>query len=213
MLAPAVSSSPLDTAGALALLSLRLYPCLHYEAIALAGMGQDPPDQCRVGDLRGSGGGGKARVAGRIRCNPWQRVELQNLRLPLRIETHVDTAPIPTLQRHKGSAAHIGDGAGEVSRDLGWTAQDIAGLWRRIPEPFGGIRLQGSRARWQHSEADLDQWQDRNLRAIPQQSYCKLPPSQKSFDERRLVIRLQHVGDAPLQRRWCVDDRGICNAL
>src|SRR5207244_6557825 len=99
--------------------------CLNYQAVALAGMGQDPPDQLGVGDLRGSSGGGKARVVGRIRYNAWQWVQLQNVRLPLGIETHVDAAPIPTLQRHKGLAAHIGYGVGEVSREFCWAAQDI----------------------------------------------------------------------------------------
>src|SRR5436305_5223463 len=140
---------------------------LEWQAIALAGIGQDTPDQLRVGELRGSSGGGETRMTLRIRENAWQRVQFQNVRLPMGIETHVDAAPIPACQRHKGPAAEISDGTGEVCREIRWTAQDVARLLWGIPEPFGGIRIQGDSAGWQRAEADLDERQDRDRRAIP----------------------------------------------
>jgi len=66
-------------------------------------MRQDAVEQGRIGEICGGGGFRKARVALRIGQNPWQRIQLQDLWLAMRIETYVDATPITTLQSVKGS--------------------------------------------------------------------------------------------------------------
>jgi len=72
-------------------------------------MCQDTVDQGLIGDMRGGGGLRKTRVALRIGQNSWQRIQLQDLWLSMRIETYVDATPITALQRQEGAAAEIGD--------------------------------------------------------------------------------------------------------
>ena len=77
-------------------------------------MRQDAAEQGCIGDMRCCCGFGKTRVALRIRQNPWQRIQLQELWLSMRIETDVDATPITTLQRQEGAAAEISDTPSQV---------------------------------------------------------------------------------------------------
>ena len=60
-------------------------------------MRQDAADQGRIGEMRCCCGCGKARVALRIGQNPWQRIQLQDLWLPMSVKTDVDATPITAL--------------------------------------------------------------------------------------------------------------------
>src|SRR5262245_66300709 len=79
------------------------------ESVTLAGMCQDTVDQGLIGDMRGGSGCRKTRVALRVGQNPWQRIQLQDLWLSMRIETYVDATPITPLQHQEGAASDIGD--------------------------------------------------------------------------------------------------------
>ena len=85
-------------------------------------MRQDAADQGCIGDMRGGGGFGKARVALRIGQNPWQRIQLQDLWLPMSVKTDVDATPITTFQRQEGAAAEIND----KPRQVRWEVRGAA---------------------------------------------------------------------------------------
>ena len=58
---------------------------------------------------------------------PGSGFSFHNVRLPVRIEAHVNAAPITTLQGRKGPAAEVSDGMGEGRRDVRWAAQEGQG--------------------------------------------------------------------------------------
>src|ERR671925_398671 len=105
-------------------------------------MRQDAVDQGRIGDMRGGGGCRKARVALRIGQNPWQRIQLQDLWLPMRIETDIDTTPITTFQRQEGAAAEIGDKPRQVCGEIRGAAYNVERMLRCIPEPLRSIGVE-----------------------------------------------------------------------
>src|SRR5215510_14689621 len=139
-------------------------------------MRQDTVDQGRIGDMRCGGGFRKARVALRIGQNPWQRIQLQELWLSMRIKTYVDATPITTFQRQEGAAAEIGDKPSQVCGEFRGAAQDIERMLWSIPEPFRGIGVEGEHSGWQRCEADFHKWQYRDLRTIAQERHRKLSP-------------------------------------
>jgi hypothetical protein len=131
---------------------------------------------------------GKTRVFLWIGQNPWQGIDLQDIRLAPLVQPDVDPAPVPDAEDLNRLPDDLLDPVFEIDFELGGTAEDLQRLIGLVPDPLGFIGIHRIRPRRQLGMIDLDDRQDFDIGRVPQHSNRELAPGQEMLDDDRLFV-------------------------
>ncbi len=145
--------------------------------------------------------------------DPRQGIDFKNVRFARTVEPEVYAAPIPDPQEGARPADDFLHLLLEPVRYLRGAAEYLQGLTGCVPDPLGFIGIDRFGPGWKPGIVDFDDGKDLVIRAVAQDTDCKLPPGKKPFDDDRLPVRPDGSGRSFKKVLPRTNDRIVPDAL